>query len=220
MANWRQTLNIPLFSPTSTLSKAVQKSLITNLWPSNQASTNADDDFDVYFVYYSEQCRTQNQTDNVEETHVDIVDIAQHIDSNAASSLNDLRTSLHHACPRFPNEPAGLSNPIELVARLWLMINVQNTRPGRYRTLHAAWPWPDASSLIDVVQGLRTQAPPGATSTQRFADELNCFEVERIGGFRIKWTEALSYQLHLEGKVIYLYYHVSVLKRMRLSIAR
>ena len=218
---WRQTLNVPLFSPTSTLSETVREGIIINLWPSNHALSKSIDDFDAYFVYYNEQCRTQAQTDHVAETQVDIVDIAQHINNNAASSLNDLRNSLHRAYPRFRNDPARLSNSIELAARLWLMINVQNTRPGGYRTtLQTAWPWPDGSSLVDVLQTLRSQAPSITASTQRFAEVFNGFELERIGGFRIEWTDNLSSHFHFEGKVIYLYYHVSVLNRMELSIAR
>ncbi len=219
-AGWRATLNIPLFSPTSTLSKAVRQSIVANLWPSNHALAGSIDDFDAYFEYYNDQCRNQNHLHHAAQTQLDIVDIAQHINSNASSSLNSLRDSLHRAYPGFSNDPALLSNSIELTARLWLMINVQKATPGGYRTLRPAWDWPDTSSLIDVVQSLRKRTVPGVTSTQRFPDVFNTFDLGRMGGFRIEWTDNLANHLSLEGKTVYLYYHVSVLNRMELSVEK
>ena len=217
---WRTTLDVPLFSPTTTLSETVRESIVANLWPSNQAVTGLIDDFDAYFEYYRDQCRNQNPTDHVAQKQLDVVDIAQHINSNVGDSLSQLRDSLHHSYPRFANDLSRLSNSIELTARLWLMINVQNLRPGDYRTLRMAWAWPDNSSLVDVVQSLRGRAVPGTGSIQQFPDVFNTFDVWRMGGFRIEWTDNLASHLSLEGKIIYLYYHVSVLKRMEVSVTR
>ena len=219
-AGWRTTLSVPLFSPTSTLSVAVRRSIVTNLWPSNQTLTGSIEDFDAYFEYYNDQCRSQNRVDHVAQTQLDIVDIAQHINGNINSSLTNLCDSLHRSYPRFHNDRARLSSSIELTVRLWLMINVQNRRPGGYRTLRMAWAWPDNSSLIDVVQSLRRRAAPGNVLIQRFPDVFNTFDVGRIGGFRIEWTDNLASHLSLDGKIIYLYYHVSVLKRMEMSVTK
>ena len=113
-----------------------------------------------------------------------------------------------------------LSNSIELAVRLWLMVDIQNVKPGAYQTLHTAWPWPDASSLIDVVQSLRTQASPGVVAMRKFPEVFNAFDMKRMGGFEIRWTDNLSDHLCLDRKVIWLYYHVSVLMRMKLSIPK
>lgn len=219
-ANWRATLNVPLFSPTSTLSKAVRESIVANLWPTNQILTGSIDDFDAYFQYYNDQCQNQTHLDHVAQTQLDIVDIARHINGNVGSSLEDLRRSLRRAYPRFPDNSVQLSNSIELTTRLWLMINVQNSKPGGYHTLRTAWAWPDTCSLVDVVQSLRRRAVPGVGSVQRFPDVLNAFDLGRMGGFRIEWTDNLAKHLSLEGKTIYLYYHVSALRRMQLSVPK
>ena len=216
----RASLNVPLFSPTSTLSKAVQQSIIANLWPSNQALTGSIDDFDAYLEYYNDQCRIQTHVDHVAQTQLDIVDMAQHIDRNIGSLLNNLRDSLHLPYPRFPNDPAQLSNSIELTARLWLMINVQKATSGGYRTLRSAWDWPDTSRLVDVVQSLCKRTVPGVVSAQRFPDVFNTFDLGKMGGFRTEWTDNLANHLIFEGQTIYLYYHVSVLGRMELSAAK
>ncbi len=100
------------------------------------------------------------------------------------------------------------------------MIDIQNVKPGAYQALHTALPWPDVSSLVDVVQSLRRRAPPGIVATRQFPEVFNAFDMKRMGGFETRWTDNLSDHLCLDGKVIWLYYHVSVLKRMGPSIPR
>ena len=119
---------------------------------------------------------------------------------------------------RFPNDPVKLSNSIELAVRLWLMIDIQNVKPGAYQTLSTAWPWPDSSSLVDVVRSMRTRAPPGAVNIRQFPEVFNAFDMKRMAGFEIRWTDNPSDHLCLDKNVIWLYYHVSVLKRMEFSI--
>lgn len=136
----RARLNLPLFPPIRILAKACKQNIVANLWPSNQALSVSIDDFDGYFEYYN-QCRNRDPVDPVdpiEQTQLDIVDIAQHINSNVNSSLFNPRDSLQRACPRCPNDQPQLSNLIELTVRSWLMIEVQNLRPGDYRTLRTA----------------------------------------------------------------------------------
>ena len=100
------------------------------------------------------------------------------------------------------------------------MLDIQNVKPGVYQTLHTAWPWPDTSSLVDVVQSLRRRAPPGIVATRHFPQVFNAFDMKRMAGFEIRWTDNLSDHLCLDQKVIRLYYHVSVLMRMELSIPK
>ena len=100
------------------------------------------------------------------------------------------------------------------------MIDIQNVKPGAYQALHTAWPWPDSSSLVDVVQSLRRRVPPGIVATRQFPEVFNAFDMKRMGGFETRWTDNLSDHLCLDRKVIWLYYHVSVLKRMGPSIPR
>lgn len=166
------------------------------------------------------QCRDQKTADHSAQTHADIIDIVHHLCNNVDSSLSELCDSLRSVHNKFSNDAVKLSNSIELAVRLWLMIDVQNVKPGAYQTLHTAWPWPDTSSLIDVVQSLRLRAPPGVVATRQFPEVFNAFDMNRMGGFEIRWTDNLSDHLCLDKKVIWLYYHVSVLLRMGLSIPK
>ena len=181
--------------------------------PQKQAIKSATD-----YKICAVQCRDQGAADHCAKTHIDIIDIVHHISNNVTSSLSDLRDSLRQVHSRFPSDAVMLSNSIELAVRLWLMIDIQNVKPGAFQTLHTAWPWPDNSSLIDVVQSLRRRAPPGAVATRQFPDVFNAFDMKRMGGFEIRWTDNLSNHLCLDKRVISLYYHISVLMRMEQSI--
>ena len=164
------------------------------------------------------QCRDQEVADHCAKTQVDIIDIVHHVRSNVSSSLSDLRDSLRHIHNRFPSDAVKLSNSIELAVRLWLMIDIQNVKAGAYQTLDRAWPWPETSSLVEVVQSLRRRAPHGFVATQQLPEVFNAFDMKRMAGFEIRWTDNLSNHLCIDEKVIWLYYHVSVLMRMRMSI--
>ena len=166
------------------------------------------------------QCRDQKAAEHAAQTQVDIVDIVHHLHDNIGSSLGQLRDSLRRSYNGFPNDAVKLSNSIELAVRLWLMIDIRNVEPGAYQTVHTPWPWPDTSSLIDVVQILRRHASPATLATQQFPQLFNAFDMKRMGGFEIRWTDNLSDHLCLDQKVIWLYYHVSVLKRMEHSIPK
>ena len=98
------------------------------------------------------------------------------------------------------------------------MIDIQNVKTGEYQTLDKAWPWPETSSLVEVVQSLRRRAPYGAVAPQQFPEVFNAFDMKRMAGFEIRWTDNLSNHLCIDGKVIWLYYHVSALIRMEMSI--
>ena len=164
------------------------------------------------------QCRDQEVADHCAKTQVDIIDIVHHVRSNVSSSLSDLRDSLRQIHNRFPSDAVKLSNSIELAVRLWLMIDIQNVKAGAYQTLDKAWPWPDTSNLVEVVQSLRRRAPQGAVATQQFPEVFNAYDMKRMAGFEIRWTDNLSNHLCIDEKVIWLYYHVSVLMRMKMSI--
>ena len=164
------------------------------------------------------QCRGQEAAEHCAVTHVDIIDIVHHVCSNVSSSLSDLRDSLRQQYTRFPSDAVKLSNSIELAVRLWLMIDIQNVKTGAYQTLDKAWPWPETSSLVQVVQSLHSRRPHGAVATHQFPEVFNAFDMNRMAGFEIIWTDNLSNHLCIEGKVIWLYYHVSVLMRMQGSI--
>jgi hypothetical protein len=215
-SNWRTLLNVPLFPPA--LTRAAKQALISCLWPSPTASCDDVDNFDAYFQYMNEECRSEMQSGHSIRTIVDLVDITDCLKSNTTIPMSELRNSLKHALPHLGNDTPKLSASIELAVRLWLMINVRNLMPNDPRTLQTALPWPDNSSLEVILkrQTLTSGAVPSGTRPL-IPDTVNAFEIERITSYRIVWTDDFLSHLLLDGRAIYLYYHVSVLKRIEES---
>jgi hypothetical protein len=217
--NWRIVLNVPLFSSIST--RLVKQTLIARLWPTHLAQCDNVESFDAYFHYFNEECHSRLQSRHAARTVVDLVDIADHVKNNTMIPMTDLRHSLQITHPQLGNDIQKLSASIELATRLWLMINVRNLMPNDPRTLQTALPWPDTSSLEDIIQRW-TLVPPAFSNTARrkFPDTLNVSDLERVTNFRIVWTDDLMNHLVLDDRVIYIYYHVSVLKRVGESVPK
>jgi hypothetical protein len=87
--------------------------------------------------------------------------------------------------------------------------------PSGIHTLQTAIRWPETSSLVDVVGPLIKTTVPAPVAMKRISKNINVFDLQRIGGFQFEWTDSLSDHLLLEGETIYIYYHASVLERMR-----
>jgi hypothetical protein len=215
--NWRTILDLDLFPTPDSYPKDVKEAIVANLW--NVApiqACHADvEAFDAYFLYYCEQFRSQSASNHVAKTHTDIMDIAKEILANTAASMVDLRILIQQAYPRFGNDIPKLSNSIELAARLTLMINVRNQMPIDIHTLQMAIPWPETSSLVDVVGRLMKTAAPAPIAIKRIPKNINVFDLQRVGGFKFEWTDSLNDHLLLEDDTVYIYYHASVLDRMR-----
>ena len=70
-----------------------------------------------------------------------------------------------------------MSNSIGLAGRLWLVIDIQDLKPGVYQTLRTAWPWLESLSLVDVLQSMRGRVHP-----------------REAEGVRAIWQELLRYE--------------------------
>lgn len=70
---------------------------------------------------------------------------------------------------------------------------------------------------IEPATVLQTSAVSGG-AWRKFPHHLNADDLRKIGGFQIQWTDDLMSHLTLRGPVVYLFHHVSVLRRMRKSV--
>lgn len=202
------------------LSRSERQYILRGFWSCDDALPYTIEHFGAYFDYYEAQCRDQLQTKHVIRSHSDLVTLAHHIKNNFSTPLKELRRLIQQECG-FEDDRDRLTNSIELAARLWLMVNLRNPRSEDFRTLQAALVWPDTSSIDDVLrQYILRPSVPSTSHPKTFTEDFNAFELTRIGGFRIEWTDNISSHLEIEGQVIYLYYHVSVLQLMKNSSLR
>lgn len=212
-----QTLKESIFTADPILSRDLQKALISSLWACNRDpdSGNCVDRFSAFFAYYKDQCRATERDEHAATTHQDIVDIVSHITQHFTDSKDVLRTSLYRAHPEKFQNNQGLTNSIELAARLWLMINYRSSTSTNFISLQTSIPWPETESLSNVFHNwFNTSAPQYCTSKIRFPKLLNGRDLERIGGIRIIWTDNLLDHLAINDNAVSLFCHVSVLRHI------
>jgi hypothetical protein len=204
-----------------------RQALIDSFWPPS-ATLGHDrdldnvDDFEAYFNFLQQECDPVSQTSHATQSYADLAYVLDIVKSNATVTMSDLRQIIMNANARFRTDEPKLSTSIQLVVRLWLMSNVRNLIPNDHVALQTALPWPDHSSLAGVLQQWTNQSQvlfqsPYSPSKEEFSDLLNVFDLKRISGYRIQWTNDLMNHLTMNGLVIYLYHHVSVLQRIRKS---
>lgn len=213
----RSILTLPIALPG-----AVRQEIITRLWTSPQRlDIEAEPHvYQAYFEYYENACATFLEDEHAARTHWDIVRIVSYLNSNGSEEKSKIRTQLCHAYPHLSNDSRRMDNSIELAARLWLMINIRSSTSIVSRS---SLIWPESSSLAEVIRARFGTIPPfRPTSKLTFSRLFNVCNLERIGGFRILWTDNLLDHLALDddgmNKAVYVYYHVTVLQHLRLSI--
>lgn len=109
-------------------------------------------------------------------------------------------------------ERDGVKNAIDLTVSLWLMLNIATpglrSFPGRSYLV-----WRETESLNDFIErSLPVNRPISIAS--RWPQSLNLYNLERIGGFEIVWTDHLADHLFLDEDLgtIKIYHHVCVLQ--------
>lgn len=89
-----------------------------------------------------------------------------------------------------------IKNAIDLAVCLWLMLNIATPGlrnfPGRSDLV-----WGENESLNDFIERSFPMTPPTSVSS-RWPQSLNLYNLERIGGFEIVWTDHLADHLFLD----------------------
>lgn len=105
-----------------------------------------------------------------------------------------------------------IKNTIDLAVCLWLMLNIATPGlrnfPGRSDLV-----WRENESLNDFIERSLPMTPPTSVSS-RWPQSLNLYNLERIGGFEIVWTDHLADHLFLDEDLgtIKIYHHAYVLQ--------
>jgi hypothetical protein len=234
IANGSTNLDNSCFS-RNPVSPEGRQVLINKFWPPNATpapnATSDDDnveDFAAYFNFLQQECDPASQKSNAIQSYADLAYVLGIVKGNADATMSDLRQTLMNVQPSLGRDETKLSASIELVVRLWLTVNIRNLMPNDRICLQSFLPWPDSLSLMEVLQRWtdqsQTQAqsqPPVSSSPLRgeFPDILNVCDLRQTFGYKIHWTNDLTNHLAMNGSVIYLYHHVSVLKRIRNSVS-
>lgn len=183
-----------------------------------------------YFVIELDAWRSNSDGLSL-HTYKDLIDLVKHLKENAAAPrtsrevldffsstrttsaalISQASLSQHRSVETLRHE-----NSIFLAVRLWLMVNVgspnlQRIFPGK---TEINWSQNDSLRGLLAAQFLSFQQLTPLLNDFQYPRDLNVYELERIAGLRIVWTDHLAdhLRLDLDLRTITLYHHVSVLK--------
>ncbi|KAK4445627.1 hypothetical protein QBC34DRAFT_332668 [Podospora aff. communis PSN243] len=213
------SLDEPMFSD-GPISTAVKGMLVGRMWPSSAAQPVQDIvELETYFTYFQHETQSAWIQYHSIHTFEDFILIIDTIRGNPTSNLADLRIAIANVKPSLASDQTKLSASIELVIRLWLLINVTiRSTPSRNPT-EGSLPWLDTQSLTEVLE--RHMTVPAASSvstTETFSDYLNVVEMKRIANFQVVWTSDLSGHLTLRDGTVHIFYQVVALRRLSTSL--
>jgi len=141
----------------------------------------------------------------------DILSIIDTILTNPTASFTEIREIIIKNTPGFT--AVQVSTSIELAVRLWLISYIRNRMPVNQLQLETTIPWPDTLSLNSVLQQHYVRRTSHASA--KYPEHLNVYNIGKMAGFRVKWTGSKTDHLSIEGSLVYIYYNVTVLRRMR-----
>lgn len=217
-------LDAPCFSSVNhaTLQNTdFQTELLDRFWPLPEKLVENTDSFRAYFAFVEWECRNSRPSAHAATTFADLLAILNVVKANPTLQMSELRQKVRDSNQSFRNiaEDSRLSTSIELVVRLSFMINVRNTMPTDAFTLRTALPWPDSSSLQDIIQDWQKQV--SLVGQQPIKPNFPSIpDLERIAGFTIRWTNDLASHLEVDNQTLYVFHHVTVLKRIQESDSR
>ena len=222
--------------PDDALDKRLQDHITTRLWSTHPPHNSA-----AYIQYFKEACNFCRLSDSAVaiQTYRDLLDLVEHLKRTRSErrsspvvldffpplqaiddektptpslieelTLDQLQLPLRH---RFSHcDPLSATNSIFLAVRLWLMLNVGSSAlfPGR-----SSPEWSEEQSLDDFI-GSCFPATEWGPRLSQWPFSLNAYNLKRVGGFNLVWTDHLVDHLYLNEDLgtIYVYHHVQVLR--------
>lgn len=191
--------------------------LISELWPCRLQVSESG--LNAISRYWNNQVVFENTSEHIISSIIELKTVARIINDNPTLKKTELIQRLQSTLPNLKDDDTMVINSLELVARLFLMFNIQPTSSVTVQSLSTSVPWPDTRSLADVLHSWFPQRPcPQTSQVKKHIRILNVYNLEKIGGFSIQWTDNLAEHLMFEDNTIYLFHHVSLLYCMKESV--
>lgn len=169
-------------------------------------------DFDSYFEFFTQERNIAATTESAVESYEDLLFIIKILQNHGPLELRQIIATIENGRPALAGKVTKLSHCIELAIRLWLMVNIRIIAPSDIFQHQTSIPWQDGDSLS---KALASQFKHHRVDqTAKFSEFMNLYDMKRIGGIRIEWTNNLALHLTMKGSLIYIFHGVAVLKRM------
>ncbi|KAL4875425.1 hypothetical protein BJY04DRAFT_224091 [Aspergillus karnatakaensis] len=207
------------------------RQLIFDFWPCQLDRPLEEDAVSAISSYWKDQIRFEKATTHIVSSLGDLMTVALLINDNPAANKPDLITKVRS---HLPGDDTRIANSIQLATRLFFMMDIRDrassSPPHCFRT---SLFWDDPAPLADVLLLGFPQTcvgPPQLTAPSNgntsgtysltprlnmYTKTMNIYNLERIGGFHIQWTDNLVEHLMFEDNKIHLFPHVSLLRRMK-----
>ncbi|KAH5157574.1 hypothetical protein HBH69_080630 [Parastagonospora nodorum] len=203
--------------PNELTAEAIRESM----WPISVmgSSKNQDLDWKPYFKYYQDQCHSALHEQGMHilvRTHQNIIDIARKLkEGQTRDTIKDSLRALARARQQRQNEEETFENAIDLAARLCFMVNIGENPSTVTRCEQLLW---TSSSLKDCLEGYFSTLQASCGDSFRFDRTFIAFNMERVAGIRICWTNDLADHLRVvtDGvKRVSIFHHASFLERVK-----
>jgi hypothetical protein len=186
------------------------------LWPCQAPGILSEDAVNAISSHWRKELCFEKKEQHSISSFDDLKAVATIINDNPRLGKLQLVQEVSSQLPNLKGDNATLMNSIELAARLFLMIKIP---PVRAQSVDTPVPWPDDKSLATVLKlSFPHTSPPQAS--KKYGRILNVHNFEKMGGFKIQPTDNLVQHLMFEKNVIYLFCHVSVLRRMKECVSQ
>lgn len=225
--------------PTSliTTDRTLRYKVSSHLW--GDTSFSDVDEYSTYIQYFITECEAWRLGGNpvAIQTYRDFLDLVQHLKihqndargsprirsffppspplgeqaSSTYGSLTPHRLAVPLAARQIYCSDDSVINALDLSVSLWLMLNTgyrgTTNFPGRSSLV-----WHEAQSLHDLIETSFTKTT--GIGPSNWPQTLNLYNLDRIGGFNIVWTDHFADHLRFDDdlETVSIFHHASVLQ--------
>jgi hypothetical protein len=194
----------------------IKYDIISRLWPGEEWEQQ-DRDFDPFLSYYTQQCKhaVHDRGKHIlVRKHQHILNITDQF--RELQPREDIKSNLKHLfTTQSDREVEILNNSVDLAARLYLMMSIGDNKYAFSSGTSETW---DEGNLKDFLSLYFNDPQRLSNSGIKFEKSFNAYNLGRIAGIRVKWTNNLMDHLRMidaDDRTVEVFHHVSFLKHVK-----
>ena len=156
----------------------------------------------AYDPYCRDECHHLDDSLQAAKTYQHFLDIIRQVSLHKRLPKSELHSRIEEALSPTDVGTEGLISSMEVAVRLWLMINIDSTETNTegYTSMKTSLAWPEDLSITEVISNyLQQRGHRFATRNSQFSKDLNVYNLEKIGGYHILWTNDILDHLAMKG---------------------
>lgn len=192
----------------------IKNEIIGGLWPGEDLSEEGLH-WEPFLSYYTKQCKhaLHNRGKHaLVRCHQQILDLTNQFKELAVKE--SIRTNLKQLfTSKSDREEEILNDSIDFAARLYLMINIGDSKYAVSSGTPLVW---RNGNLKDFLSAYFDDPQILSDSNVKFEKTFNAYNLRRIAGIRVKWTDNLIDHLRMtDDKTVEVFHHASFLKHVK-----